>query len=273
VRVTSPSDRFRILFIGDVVGRPGRRVLREVAPALLEEEQPDFVIINAENSAGGFGFNRRSVTALFDAGADVLTNGNHTWDKPEAVELAERDERILRPHNFPVGTPGRGWGVFESKRGPKVGVLNLLGRVFMSAYDDPFRVGMEALEEMREQTPLLLVDLHAEASSEKGAFAWHAAGLATAVLGTHTHVPTGDARILSRGTAFQTDVGMTGGYEGVIGMDKEASVKRFVTGLPIRFEPAIGDLRLDAVVVDADPETGRALAIRAVQKKIPEGVR
>lgn len=269
--MTSAADRFRILFIGDVVGRPGRRALREIAPALLAEEEPDFVIINAENSAGGFGFNRRSAAALFDAGADVLTNGNHTWDKPEAVDLAQQDVRILRPHNFPRGTPGRGWGVFRSKKGPAVGVLNLLGRVFMSAYDDPFRVGMEALEEMREKTPILVVDFHAEASSEKAAFTWHTAGIATAVLGTHTHVPTGDARILSRGTAFQTDVGMTGGYQGVIGMDKEASVKRFVTGLPIRFEPATGDLRLDAVVIDADPTTGRALAIRTIQKRIPEG--
>jgi metallophosphoesterase (TIGR00282 family) len=271
VRVTSSSNRFRILFIGDVVGRPGRRVLRETAPALFDEERPDFVIINAENSARGFGFNRRSIAALFAAGADVVTNGNHTWDKPEAVQLADEHDRILRPHNFPTGTPGRGWGVFESKGGQKVGVLNLLGRVFMSAYDDPFRLGREALEEMREETPLLVVDLHAEASSEKAAFAWHAAGLATAVFGTHTHVPTADGRILSRGTAFQTDVGMTGGYEGVIGMDKEASVQRFVTGLPIRFEPATGDLRLDAVVVDADPETGRALSIRAIQKTLPDG--
>jgi metallophosphoesterase (TIGR00282 family) len=268
--VTGPAEPFRILFVGDVVGRPGRRVLREVAPALLAEEKPDFVIINAENSAGGFGFDRRSAAALFEAGADVLTNGNHTWDKPEAVELAARDERILRPHNFPEGTPGRGWGVFESKRGPRVGVLNLLGRVFMSAYDDPFRLGIEALHRMRKETPLLVVDLHAEASSEKAAFAWHADGLATAVVGTHTHVPTSDSRILTRGTAFQTDVGMTGGYDGVIGMDKEASIRRFVTGLPIRFEPATGDLRLDAVVIDADPRSGRALAIRSVQKKLRE---
>jgi len=187
------------------------------------------------------------------------------------VQLAAEDLRILRPCNFPEGTPGRGWGVFESKRGPKVGVLNLLGRVFMNAYDDPFRLGRDALERMRRETALLVVDLHAEASSEKAAFAWHVSGLATAVLGTHTHVPTGDARILARGTAFQTDVGMTGGYEGVIGMDREASVKRFVTGLPTRFEPATGDLRLDAVVVDADPGSGRALAIRSVQKRIPEG--
>jgi len=156
--VTSAADRFRILFIGDVVGRPGRRALREIAPALLAEESPDFVIINSENSAGGFGFNRRSAAALFDAGADVLTNGNHTWDKPEAVDLAQQDVRILRPHNFPPGTPGRGWGVFRSKKGPAVGVLNLLGRVFMSAYDDPFRVGMEALEEMREETALQAAD-------------------------------------------------------------------------------------------------------------------
>ena len=256
-----------MLFIGDVVGRPGRRVLREVAPDLLEETRPDFVIINAENSAGGFGFNRRSVEALFDAGADVLTNGNHTWDKPEAVELAANDPRILRPENYPPGTPGQGYGVFTARNGTKIGVLNLLGRVFMNSYDDPFRCGQRALQEMRGETPILFVDFHAEATSEKAAFAWHVDGLATAVVGTHTHVPTDDARVLTQGTAFQSDVGMTGGYEGVIGMSKEDSVRRFTSGFPVRFEPATGDLRLDATLVEADPETGRARSIRRIQRR------
>jgi metallophosphoesterase (TIGR00282 family) len=269
VRV-STSERFRILFIGDVVGRPGRRALRALAPDLIEEERADFVIINAENSAGGFGFNRRSVAALFEVGADVLTNGNHTWDKAEALEIVDEEPRILRPENYPPGVPGHGYGVFEAKNGVQVGVLNLLGRVFMNAFDDPLRTGRRALEEMRADTPLLFVDFHAEATSEKAAFAYHVDGLATAVIGTHTHVPTADTRILPRGTAFQSDAGMTGGYDGVIGMGKEQSLQRFLGGIPVRFEPATGDLRLDAFVVDADPKTGRALDVRRVQKRLRE---
>jgi hypothetical protein len=266
----STNERFRILFIGDVVGRPGRRVLRALAPELIEEERADFVIINAENSAGGFGFNRRSVAALFEAGADVLTNGNHTWDKMEAVDLVDEDDRILRPANYPPGTPGHGYGVFEARNGTKVGVANLIGRVFMNAFDDPFRTGRRILEEMRAETPILFVDLHAEATSEKGAFAHYVDGLATAVVGTHTHVPTADTRILTRGTAFQSDAGMTGGYDGVIGMGKEESLQRFLAGMPVRFEPATADLRLDAFVVDADPRTGRAVEARRVQKRLRE---
>jgi metallophosphoesterase (TIGR00282 family) len=260
----------RILFVGDVVGRPGRRALRELLPGILDEESPDFVVINAENSAGGFGFDRRSSNALFAAGAHALTNGNHTFDKMEAAELLDEDPRILRPENYPPGTPGRGWAVFETPGGVAVGVLNLIGRVFMAPFDDPFRLGRDRLEEMRRETNVLLVDLHAEASSEKGAFAWHVDGLASAVLGTHTHVPTDDARILPGGTAFQTDVGMTGAYEGVIGMGHEASVRRFVTGMPVRFEPALRDLRLDATVVDVQVSSGRATAIRRVQKRLRE---
>jgi metallophosphoesterase (TIGR00282 family) len=258
---------FRILFVGDVVGRPGRRVLRQLAPDLLAEWSPDFVVINAENSAGGFGLTWNSVGALFDAGADVLTNGNHTWDKREAIEIVEKDPRVIRPANYPEGTPGRGHGVFTSRSGVKVGVVNLLGRVFMDGRDCPFRMGRRILEDMRRETPILLVDFHAEATSEKGAFAWHVDGLASAVLGTHTHVPTADARVFPKGTAFQTDVGMTGAYSGVIGMQKEGALRRFLTGLPTRFEPAEEDLRLDAAVVDIEPATGRAIAIRTVQKK------
>jgi metallophosphoesterase (TIGR00282 family) len=269
--VTANRDRFRILFIADVVGRPGRRALRELAPDLLEVEAPDFVIVNAENSAGGFGFNRRSAAALFEAGADVLTNGNHTWDKADALELVEEDDRILRPENYPPGTPGHGYGVFEARNGRRVGVLNLLGRVFMNAYDDPFRLGRRALEEMRAETPILFVDFHAEATSEKAAFAHFVDGLASVVVGTHTHVPTGDGRILPKGTGFQTDAGMTGGYEGVIGMEGDASLGRFLRGMPVRLEPATRDLRLDAVAVDVDPESGRALDVRRIQQRLGEG--
>ncbi|MEZ5065141.1 MAG: TIGR00282 family metallophosphoesterase [bacterium] len=260
----------RILFVGDVVGRPGRRAARELVPILREEERPDFVIINAENSAGGFGFNRRSVQSLFECGADVLTAGNHTWDKAEAFEILDEDDRVLRPENYPPGAPGHGYGVYAAAGGHKVGVLNLIGRVFLGTFDDPFRIGRRALEEMRQETPILFVDFHGEASSEKQAFAWHVDGLASAVVGTHTHVPTADARVFPKGTAFQTDAGMTGGYEGVIGMEKEPSLSRFLTGFPTRFEPSGRDLRLDATVIDVDPESGRATGIRHVQKRLPE---
>lgn len=260
------GDSFRILFVGDVVGRPGRRALRELLPLIVDEEHPDFVIINSENSAGGFGLNRRSVAALFEAGADVLTNGNHTWDKAEAAELVEEDERILRPENLAPGTPGSGYGVFESRSGVKVGVLNLIGRVFMNPAEDPFRVGRRALEEMRHETPLLFVDLHAEATSEKQAFGWYVDGLATVVVGTHTHVPTADGRVLPKGTAYQSDAGMTGGYEGVIGMETQGSLARFLTGFPSRFEPSSSDLRLDSVLVEASPSTGRARSLKRIQK-------
>ena len=260
----------RILFVGDVVGRPGRRALRELLPVVRAEESPDFVIVNAENSAGGFGMNRRSVKALFEAGADVLTAGNHTWDKAEAFEIVDEDERVLRPENYPPGAPGHGWGVFPAANGVRVGVLNLIGRVFMGTWDDPFRAGRRALEEMRGETSVLFVDFHGEASSEKQAFAWYVDGLASVVVGTHTHVPTADARVLPRGTAFQTDAGMTGGYEGVIGMEVDMSLQRFLTGYPVRFEPSGRDLRIDATVVDVDDTTGRATAIRHVQKRLAE---
>ncbi len=263
----SPKS-FRILFIADVVGRPGRRALRELAPEVLEEERPDFVIINAENSAGGFGLNRRSVTALFEAGADVLTNGNHTWDKAEAVEIIDEDDRILRPENYPPGTPGHGAGIFVSRDGTKIGVVNLIGRVFLGSHDDPFRAGRLALEELGQETPILVVDFHAEATSEKGAFAHHVDGLASAVIGTHTHVPTDDARILRRGTAFLTDAGMTGGYDGVIGMKKDGSLRRFLTGFPAHLEPSTADLRMDGVLIDVDRDTGRSLGIRRFQRQL-----
>lgn len=264
------AERVRILFVGDVVGRPGRRAFRELLPALRAEERPDLVVVNAENSAGGFGLDRRSVEALLSGGADVLTAGNHVWDKAEALELCEEDERILRPENLPSGAPGSGWGVFDAVGGTRVGVLNLIGRIFLPPADDPFRTGRRVLEEMRAETPVLFVDFHGEASSEKHAFAWHVDGLASVVIGTHTHVPTADCRILPKGTAFQTDAGMTGGYEGVIGMEWETSLKRFLSGMPVRLEPAGRDLRLDATVVDVDRTSGRATSIRHVQRRLME---
>jgi metallophosphoesterase (TIGR00282 family) len=258
----------RILFVGDVVGRPGRRAFRELLPGIRAQESPDLVVVNAENSAGGFGVDRRSAAALFEAGADVLTGGNHVWDKAEALELVEEDERILRPENLPAGVPGSGWGVYTTARGVRVGILNLIGRIFLPPCDDPFRCGRRALEEMRAETAVLIVDFHGEASSEKQAFAWHVDGLASVVIGTHTHVPTADCRVFPKGTAFQTDAGMTGGYEGVIGMEWPASLQRFLTGMPARLEPASGDLRLDGTIIDVDRETGRASSIRHLQKRL-----
>ena len=267
------GDTLKLLFVGDVVGRPGRRAFRELLPDVRAEEHPDLVIVNAENSAGGFGLDRRSVASLTEGGADVFTTGNHVWDKAEAMELCNEDERILRPENLPAGSPGHGTGVFETKKGVKVGVVNLIGRVFLPPADDPFRVGRRALEEMRAETPVLLVDFHGEASSEKQAFAWHVDGIASAVIGTHTHVPTADARVLPKGTAYQTDAGMTGGYEGVIGMEWEMSLKRFLTGMPVRFEPSGKDLRMDATLIEVDAANGRALSIRHLQRRIAEGSR
>ncbi|MFN8179396.1 MAG: TIGR00282 family metallophosphoesterase [bacterium] len=264
------ARQVRILFVGDVVGRPGRRAFRELLPSLREEERPDLVVVNAENSAGGFGVDRRAAGALFEAGAEVLTGGNHSWDKAESLELVEEDERVLRPENLAPGAPGSGWGIFPAAGGARVGVLNLIGRIFLPPCEDPFRSGRRALEEMRAETPVLLVDFHGEASSEKQAFAWHVDGLASAVIGTHTHVPTADARVLPKGTAYQTDAGMTGGYEGVIGMEPAASLQRFLSGMPARLEPASRDLRLDATVIDVDRETGRALSIKHVQKRLAE---
>lgn len=267
--MTEP-ERLRLLFVGDVVGRPGRRAFRELLPELVAEERPDLVIVNAENSAGGFGLDRRSVAALVEGGADVLTTGNHVWDKADAIELCEEDGRILRPENLAPGAPGHGYGVFATARGRRVGVLNLIGRVFLPPAEDPFRAGRRALAEMRAETAVLLVDFHGEATSEKQAFAWYVDGLASAVIGTHTHVPTADGRILPKGTAYQTDAGMTGGYDGVIGMDPDMSLKRFLTGMPVRFEPSTRDLRLDATVIDVDPTTGRATSIRHVQRRLAE---
>ncbi|MAF26721.1 MAG: TIGR00282 family metallophosphoesterase [Gemmatimonadetes bacterium] len=259
----------RILFIADVVGRPGRRVLRELAPRVIERERPSMVIVNAENSAGGFGVNERSASALFDAGADVLTGGNHSWDKAEGVRLIATRPRMLRPANLPPGTPGHGHGVYEVPGG-KVAVVNLIGRVFMAPVDCPFRTGRKLLEELRTETPVIFVDFHAEATSEKMALGRHLDGLCSMVVGTHTHTVTADTQILPGGTAFQTDAGMTGGHDGVIGMKAEGALRRFLSGRSERLEPATGDLRLNGVLVEVNPATGRALSVKRIQERLED---
>ena len=251
---------FGVLFIGDVIGRPGRNALKAFLPGLREKYAPAFVVINAENAAGGVGVTDEFVRDLLGL-ADVLTSGNHVWDKKEALEILGREPRLLRPANYPPMNPGKGWIVAKDGAGRKLGVLNLQGRVFMDPIDCPFRTADAAVEAMRAETKAILVDLHAEATSEKQAMGWYLDGRVSAVVGTHTHVPTADERILPGGTAYITDVGMAGSEKSVIGIGREEAILRFVTGRPHRFEPAKDNLVLSAVYVEIDGATGRALSI------------
>ena len=249
-----------ILVVGDIVGSPGRGIARKALPRVFARHEVEYCIANVENAAGGFGVTKEVCDELLDMGIECLTSGNHIWDKKEILPFVDLIPQLLRPSNFPEGQPGRGIHVGRAKRsGLPVATLNLSGRVFMhEGIDDPFRRGRQELERLRTQTPILIVDIHAEATSEKAALAHYLDGLASAVIGTHTHVPTCDHRILPKGTAFCTDVGMTGPYDSVIGVEKEKVLRRFLTAMPVRFDTAKGDPRFAAVVVDVDPETGRA---------------
>lgn len=254
----------RILVIGDVVGRVGRSTVRELLPTLRERYGADMTIANAENAAGGIGLTEKTGRELLRCGIDVLTSGNHIWDKREGTALVESWDELLRPANYPPGTPGRGAAVYTAGDGSQVGVVNLQGRVFMQEIDCPFREGARLVDELCARTPVIVVDVHAEATSEKAALAWHLAGRASAVVGTHTHVQTADECILGGHTAFITDVGMTGPSDSVIGVRKDLSIARFVTQLPQRFEAAGGPGVLSAVVIDVDPSTGAATGIERV---------
>jgi 2',3'-cyclic-nucleotide 2'-phosphodiesterase len=251
----------RILFIGDVVGRPGRELVRHGLGALADRHHPDLVIANVENAAAGFGITREIGDQILEWGVDVMTSGNHIWDKKEALDYIGTEPRLLRPANYPAGVPGRGSYVARTQGGVSVGVVNLMGRVFMLNIDDPFSVALRTIDTLRERTRIIFVDFHAEATSEKMAMGWHLNGRATAVIGTHTHVQTADERILPKGTAYLTDVGMTGPHDSIIGVDVDAALGRFLTALPARFETATGNPRLNAVIVDADERTGLALRI------------
>lgn len=256
----------RILFIGDIFGRPGRTVVRDRLPGLLREHGPDLIIANGENAAAGFGITPALAEDFFDLGIDVITTGNHIWDKREIVDYFESLDgghgparRVLRPANYPAGMPG--WGWYEGqKKGVPYAVINLQGRVFMASNDDPFRTADQLLKSITAK--VIFVDMHAEATSEKISMGWYLDGRATAVVGTHTHVPTADERVLPGGTAYITDVGMSGPYDGVIGVQKEQVVGKFLNNMPVRFEPATGDARLCAVLIDCDEATGRASSIR-----------
>jgi metallophosphoesterase (TIGR00282 family) len=254
----------RLLFIGDIVGRPGRDLVRRGLTALVRHRQIDLVIANVENAAAGFGVTPDLADEFLEQGVHVMTGGNHIWDKKEIVPYFDEQPRLIRPANFPAGTPGRGAFVARTAAGIPVAVVNVMGRVFMTAIDDPFRVVETEIEAVRAEARIIFVDFHAEATSEKVAMGWHLDGRATAVVGTHTHVQTADERILPHGTAYITDVGMTGPHDSVIGVERSAILARFLTGLPQRFETASENPRLHAVVVTADEATGRARAIERV---------
>lgn len=253
--------RVRVLFLGDIIGRPGRKALEKHLPALIKKHSPTVIIANGENAAGGVGITEKIGRELFSR-VDVLTSGNHIWDKREALEYLGRELHLLRPANYPPVNPGRGHCVFEPEDGPKIGVLNLQGRVFMEPIDCPFRVADEALKVMQPVTPVIIVDFHAEATSEKQALGWYLDGRVSAVIGTHTHVPTADERILPRGTAYLTDVGMVGGYNSVIGIKRDQAVARFLTSRPQRFEPGKDGSVFAGVFIEVDASTGKALSIR-----------
>ncbi|MGE0464421.1 MAG: TIGR00282 family metallophosphoesterase [Vicinamibacterales bacterium] len=252
----------KLLFLGDIVGRPGRELVKRAVKPLVRAYGLDLVVANGENAAAGAGITRENAEDIFKAGVHVITGGNHIWDKKEIIEFIDREPRLLRPANYPPGTPGRGSTVVRAADGTAVGVLSVMGRVFLSTIDDPFAVAEREVAALREQgASVILVDMHAETTSEKIALCWLLDGRVSAVIGTHTHVQTADERILPGGTACLTDAGMTGPHDGVIGMDRAGVLARFRTGMPARFEPATGDPRLNGVLITADPLTGRATAI------------
>jgi metallophosphoesterase (TIGR00282 family) len=265
-----PPGACRVLMIGDVIGKPGRQAVEQELPGIREERSIDFVTANGENVAGGMGLTASTADALFAAGVDVITSGNHIWDKREIYPVLESNERILRPYNYgTTGVPGRGWGVFSALDGSDVFVLNLMGRTYMQPLDNPFTEADRILDEASEPLPpIRIVDFHCEITSEKTALGVHLDGRVSAVMGTHTHVVTGDERILPSGTAYQSDLGMTGPLWSVIGFDPATVLPRFLNGLPTRFEVGSGPVVLQATQVDIDPATGRALAVERIQRVV-----
>jgi metallophosphoesterase (TIGR00282 family) len=260
----------RILFIGDIVGEPGRRAVERLVPKMKKRDGIDFVVANGENVAGGSGITPALAEELLDAGVDVITTGDHIWKRKEIVEEIESQDRLLRPANYPQGAPGRGAIVVQSESGVEVGVVNLIGRVFMQAVECPFRTVRSEIDRIKAKARVIIVDIHAEATSEKIALGWYLDGLVSAVIGTHTHVQTADEKILPAGTAFISDAGMTGPFDGVIGRKKEQILSRFITQLPARFEMAEGDIQLHGVIIDIDEKTGRANSIKRIQEKLAD---
>lgn len=258
-----------ILIVGDVVGSPGRDAVKALVPILKVRHQVDFTIVNCENVAGGAGVTPKTAEELLAAGADMLTSGQHIWRHKEIGPYLGKEPRLLRPANYPSVTPGFGGHVYSSKSGVQVGVINLLGRVFMGidALDDPFRVGRRLIEEIRQRTRVIVVDMHAEATSEKVVMGWYLDGEVSAVVGTHTHIQTADERILHKGTAYLTDLGMTGPYDSVIGRKVAPVMERFLTGIPGKFDVAEENVKLCGAVVEVDEDTGRARRIERIQEQ------
>jgi len=254
-----------ILLIGDITGSPGRDILKQKLPSLKKKEAIDFVIANGENIAGGSGITVDTFEELLAAGVDVVTSGDHIWKQKEVLTVFDNETQLLRPVNYPEGTPGRGAYIFHTKQNITIGVINLLGSVFMGPIDCPFRSAAKAVQQLKNDTKIIFVDFHAEATSEKVAMGWHLDGLVSCVFGTHTHVQTADERILQQGTAYITDLGMTGPFDSVIGRKKEQILERFLTHRPVRFQVAEKDIRINGAIVSIDDKTGKALSIKRVQ--------
>lgn len=255
----------RILFIGDIVGKPGRRAIFELLNNIKDSYNVDLIIANAENASGGFGVTLKIIRELLDNGIDLLTSGNHIWDKKEIVEWFNEEKHLLRPANYPAENPGAGSAILRTPLGENIGVLNLLGRVFMNTVNCPFKTAIEEVNKLKEKTNVILIDIHAEATSEKIAMGWFLDGKVSAVIGTHTHIQTADERILPKGTAYITDVGMTGAMDSVIGIEKEIVIERFLTQRPQRFKVAKRDIQLNAVLIDIDPQTGKSNSIKRLK--------
>ena len=258
----------KLLFVADVVGGIGRRTLAALLPVLRERHAPDFVVVNGENAAGGVGITQKTANEILGLGVDAITLGNHVWAKRDSYPYLDEELRIVRPANYPNGAPGRGWAIFHTDRGVAIGIVNLCGRVFMDHLENPFTIADRAIETLAPQTDVILVDFHAEATSEKVAFGWYVDSRVGAVIGTHTHVQTADERILPGGTAYITDVGMTGPTDSVIGVKKELIISRFLTQMPNKFEIAEGETIFSAVLVEMDASTGKASRIERLQKNL-----
>ena len=254
----------KLLFIGDIIGKPGREALSRELHRIVDRHRVDLVIANGENAAGGFGLTAETAQELFKCGVQMITSGNHIWDKKDSLEYIKREERIVRPANYPEGTPGRGATLVSTPGGVKIGVLNLEGRVFMNNLDCPFRCADREIAKLKEETPIIFVDFHAEATSEKVSLGWYLDGRVSAVVGTHTHVQTADERILTAGTAYMTDAGMTGSFDSVIGVRKEDAIEKFITQRPAKFEVAKKDIRINGVVIEVDEKSGLALSIERI---------
>jgi len=261
----------KILFIADIVGKPGREVVKNILPRVRKEKDIQFVIANCENAAGGFGLTPRIYREILSAGVDIVTMGNHVWARREISEIIE-EENILRPANFPPEVPGKGWAVIQAKDGVKVGVVNLMGRVFMSNLECPFRTADRIIGEISKNTKIIIVDMHAEITSEKVAMGWYLDGKVSAVIGTHTHIPTADERVLPQGTAYITDLGMTGPLDSVIGIKKEIILKKYLTQVPIRFEVATDDLVFAGAEIEIDEKTGKAKSIARIVERFEGSV-